>query len=309
MKKIVILITITGLLLASGCSSNITKKEQIDTIATKETEVAKSYSTLEYNTSSPEIVETIEKIKNKVNEETELKLFDNVFHVSQSLNSLYTYDSLKPHYKLDLYYPSINNNKYTEVNEMLKTQVLKNILKGNTNQERMEYAFEQSQLAYELLLKEHKNQTISDDEIIRDTHETTYKVLDFNQNYISVIYYLFSVVWANPSENQFIITIDLNTHQYIKLTDVTEPEKIVDAIEDNQYTIYLGKSGDMGTNIYNQTLKQDFIKSFSEYLEWEDNNSDSIPYFGMDEENIYVYFTSEYALKDRLILQIPRDAL
>lgn len=228
---------------------------------------------------------------NLQNEADELLLLDNEIVILECSKPLEdeSSDTWTMYLDRKIHYPSLNSKDYKYVNEKLKLAAL-SFFKGNTSNERVAN------------ILNHPNYDF-------DEQETNYKVLMFDEKYISIMYSTSGVYsrmrpWANTK----MITIDLYTKEYVTAMNITKIENIIIAIQKGDYVVRLGGYySEMPENLYENEIKKEFIEAISKQISYEE--ADTIYNFGMDKENIYIYFYFNAAQNGYIVLQIPRSAL
>lgn len=143
-----------------------------------------------------------------------------------------------------------------------------------------------------------------------------YKILSMDNNQISIHVYTDWYGGVNIFYDEYVMTIDINSGNIMKLSDVVDTDYIELAIKNGEYQILSGETSELTNfirnhkNEFNKEILNVYEESKKKYdnKEWKygvDLGATNINNFGIDKDYLYINFTYDDALDGFLILKIP----
>ena len=147
-----------------------------------------------------------------------------------------------------------------------------------------------------------------------------YKVLSMDNKKISVHVYTDLYEGVNIFNDEYVMTIDINTGDIKKLNDIVDMKYIELAIKNYKYQILSGETSELDNfkrdqkDEFNKKILAAYQESKTRYAnkEWiygEDLAVTNINNFGIDKDYLYINLLYDDALYGFLILKIPISEL
>lgn len=123
-----------------------------------------------------------------------------------------------------------------------------------------------------------------------------YELLHMSDDYISIIYDVFATGGGTAYFHNYPVTVDLNTGKYIYLYDITSADKVLDAVRNGNFTVYIGLysevcEADVHEKDVIDLMLQELKTSLKETADTDSFDMYSSQNIGLDKEYLYLFFT------------------
>ncbi|MDW2796688.1 hypothetical protein RZO55_03730 [Clostridium boliviensis] len=211
---------------------------------------------------------------------------------------------------VDVHYPQVTGltDKEVETNLNKKLKMLSlNIISAD---------YEEISLKYKSLIDWNINK--SNESMLAVNGK--YKILSMDNKQISVRVYTDYYEGVNIFNDEYVMTIDINTGNIKKLKDIVDMEYIELAIKNYKYQILSGQTSELDNFMkeqkdeFNKEILAAYKESKKRYAnkEWiygVDRGVANINNFGIDKEYLYINLMYEDALDGFLIIKMPISEL
>lgn len=143
-----------------------------------------------------------------------------------------------------------------------------------------------------------------------------YELLYASKEYVSLIYETLSWGGASVVTHHYPVTVDLRTGKYLYLFNVTSAEKVLEAIESGEFTVYEGLWSEFHEeDAHEEEIITLMLEALTDSLKkpWEKDGFDRLSSYniGLDAEAVYIYFpiSEWYSFHGYYILRIPKEVL